>query len=255
MLAVVAGAGGGIGRACARALAVEHDVVLCVDRDEQAAAATAASLNGGTDARSGRPGDEVRAVAFVADAENPEFGASVARRAAEFGSVRSAVYAIAHEEHVPAGQLSRASMMRSLTVGPVAAFEFFRALPPAAGASYVTIGSLHASEPFQNCLGYNAAHGALAQVVRTLAHEWAERRIRVNAVVPGWIATPGEEAFYGADTLAKAAAGLPFGALGRPEQVADAVAFLASDAAAYISGSFLTVDGGLSVSLARLPGI
>ena len=179
----------------------------------------------------------------------------VGAAAAELGPVVCAVYAVAYEEHTPAVELSRESLVRSLSVGPVGAFEFFRALTPAPGASYIAIGSLHETQPFANCLGYNAAHGALGQVVRTLAHEWAERGIRVNAVVPGWIATPGEEVFHGAEALEAAGRLLPFKRHGRPEEIAAAVGFLASEAAGYISGSFLTVDGALSTSLARLRGV
>src|SRR5258706_305233 len=86
--------------------------------------------------------------------------------------------------------------------------------------------SLHADYPFRHCLGYNAAHGALAQVVRTLAHEWAGRGVRVNAVVPGWIRTPGEVALYGDSALDATAAALPFGRFGTAAEVAAAVDFL-----------------------------
>ncbi|MFF1815962.1 SDR family NAD(P)-dependent oxidoreductase [Kribbella sp. NPDC058245] len=241
MLAVVVGAGGGIGGACARTLAQQYDAVLCVDRDLAAARRTAAEID--------------RAVALAADAGEVGFGRLVGDAAAAIGPVGCAVYAVAYEEHAPAVDLSRESLLRSLLIGPVGAFEFFRGLTPAPGASYIAIGSLHETQPFANCLGYNAAHGALGQVVRTLAHEWADRGIRVNAVVPGWIATPGEEDLYGAEQLAAAGRLLPLGRHGRPEEVAAAVGFLASEAAGYISGSFLTVDGALSSSLAQLRGV
>lgn len=249
MLAVVVGAGGGIGGACARVLAEQYPTVLCVDRDLAAAERTAAEITGGEGL------SDRRAVAVLAEAADPDFGRLIADATAELGPVGCAVYAVAYEEHTPAVELTRDSLMRSLTVGPVGAFEFFRALTPAPGASYVAIGSLHETQPFANCLGYNAAHGALGQIVRTLAHEWADRGIRVNAVVPGWIATPGEEVFHGAEALEAAGRLLPFGRHGRPEEVAAAVGFLASEAAGYISGSFLTVDGALSTSLARLRGL
>lgn len=247
-VAVVTGAGGGIGGACALALADSHDRVVCVDRNLDRAEETAAAI--------GKAGGV--AVAVTADAADPEFGERVATAATAAGQVRSAVHAIAHEEHVPALEMSLDSVRLSFTVGPLAAFAMFRALatsptPPPAGAAFTAIGSLHETHAFARCLGYNAAHGALGQVVRTLAHEWAGRRIRVNAVVPGWIATPGEVVLYGEEHLARAGRALPFAALGDVAQVAAAVAFLSSPAADYISGSFLTVDGALSVSLARLP--
>ncbi|MFC9689427.1 SDR family NAD(P)-dependent oxidoreductase [Kribbella sp. NPDC056951] len=253
MLAVVVGAGGGIGGACARQLAEQYDTVLCVDRDLAAAERTVAEI--ASPSAQGADGVGPRAVALAADAADANFGVRVGAAAAEYGAVGCAVYAVAYEEHTPAVELSRESLLRSLTVGPVGAFEFFRGLTPAEGASYIAIGSLHETQPFAKCLGYNAAHGALGQVVRTLAHEWADRGIRVNAVVPGWIATPGEEVFHGAEALKAAGELLPFGRHGRPEEIAAAVGFLASEAAGYISGSFLTVDGALSTSLARLRGL
>ncbi len=261
MLAVVVGAGGGIGGACARQLAEQYDTVLCVDRDLATAERTVQDIAAAERDQAGSPPTIApglgarRAVALAADAGDAGFGRIVGARAAELGPVGCAVYAVAYEEHTPAVELSRDSLVRSLMVGPVGAFEFFRALTPAPGASYVAIGSLHETQPFANCLGYNAAHGALGQVVRTLAHEWADRGIRVNAVVPGWIATPGEEVFHGAEALKAAGQLLPFGRHGRPEEIAAAVGFLASEAAGYISGSFLTVDGALSTSLARLRGL
>ncbi len=246
-MAAVTGAGGGIGGACAHALATTHDQVLCVDRDLERARGTVRAIEAAGGA----------GVAVAADAADPAFGEQVAEAAVSVGRVRSAVHAVAHEEHVPALDLSLESVQRSFAVGPLAAFALFRALvrdgTPPAGSAFTVIGSLHETHAFARCLGYNAAHGALGQVVRTLAHEWSGRRIRVNAVVPGWIATPGETALYGDEHLARAGRALPFGALGDVEQVAAAVAFLSSEAAGYVSGSFLTVDGALSVSLARLP--
>ena len=246
-VAVVVGAGGDIGGACARRLAQDHDVVLCVDRDMARAESTATSLAHGC-----------RAEVLVADAADDAFPDAVRARALTLGRTASVVHAVAHEEHVPAVDVSRQSVVNSLTVGPVAAFCLFRAFVTgdalAAGGSLVAIGSLHASFPFPDCVGYNAAHGALAQVVRTLAHEWAPLRVRVNAVVPGWIRTAGENGLYGADHLDRVASQLPFGRFGSADEVAAAVGYVCSDDARYVSGSFLTIDGGLSASLARLPG-
>ena len=246
-VAVVVGAGGDIGGACAHRLGGTHDVVLCVDRDAARAQATAESVrtHGG------------RAEALVADAADDGFPDAVRAGALALGRTASVVHAVAHEEHATAVDVSRGSVVRSLTVGPVAAFCLFRSFVAgdalAAGASLVAIGSLHASVPFPDCVGYNAAHGALAQIVRTLANEWARRRIRVNAVVPGWIRTAGENGLYGADHLDRVAPLLPLGRFGTADEVAAAVGYVCSEDARYVTGSFLTVDGGLAASLARLP--
>ncbi|GAA4927524.1 NAD(P)-dependent dehydrogenase (short-subunit alcohol dehydrogenase family) [Nonomuraea thailandensis] len=243
-LAVVTGAGGNIGAACARLLRRVADVVLCVDRDEERVAATVSALG-----RQGRM--------LVADATDAHFGTAIARSTALLGRAVAVVHAVAHEDHRSADELALSSLRQSLTVGPVAAFALFQQLKVtgclARGAALTVIGSLHARLPFPGVLGYNAAHAALGQVVKTLAHEWAGDGVRVNAVAPGWIRTGGEVVLYGEERLDQAAAGLPFRRFGTPEEVADAVGFLSSDAAAYISGSTLTVDGALSVSMARLP--
>ncbi|MER7007625.1 SDR family NAD(P)-dependent oxidoreductase [Dactylosporangium sp. NPDC000555] len=247
-VAVVVGAGGDIGGACAHRLAHDHNVVLCVDRDEARAESAAASLL----ARGHR------AEALTADAADEAFADTVRAGALAFGRTASMVHAVAHEEHAAAAGMSRRSVVQSLIVGPVAAFCLFRAFVSgdalAGGASLVAIGSLHASVPFPGCVGYNAAHGALAQIVRTLANEWAPRRVRVNAVVPGWIRTAGEDGLYGADHLDRVSPLLPLGRFGTADEVAAAVGYVCSQDAHYVTGSFMTVDGGLAASLARLPG-
>lgn len=247
-VAVVVGAGGDIGGACAHRLGRTHDVVLCVDREAARAESTAVSVR----AHGGK------AETLAADATDDTFPDVVRAGAFALGRTASIVHAVAHEEHAAAVVVSRQSVVQSLTVGPVAAFCLFRTFVAgdalAAGASLVAIGSLHATIPFPDCVGYNAAHGALAQIVRTLANEWAPQRIRVNAVVPGWIRTAGEDGMYGAEHLDQVAPLLPLGRFGTADEVAAAVGFVCSADAHYVTGSFLTVDGGLSTSLARLPG-
>ena len=245
-IAVVVGAGGTIGGACAARLAASRDRVLCVDVDSgRAARAAEAIVSAGG-----------RADAVAADAARPDFADVVTAEVPGDAAVTAVVHAVAFEEHVPSDKATRQSLERSFAVGPLAAFTLFRGLRAAGrlhrGSALIALGSLHATFPFANCLGYNAAHGALAQVVRTLAHEWAADGVRVNAVVPGWIRTDGEADFYGDAYLDQVAGRLPFARFGTAEDVAQAVEFLCSPQAGYISGSFLTVDGALAVSLARL---
>jgi NAD(P)-dependent dehydrogenase (short-subunit alcohol dehydrogenase family) len=89
------------------------------------------------------------------------------------------------------------------------------------------------------------SRGALLAMVPSLAVELAPRQIRVNAVSPGSIRTPiWDRAGLGADALAAFAERIPFGRLGEPEDVAETVAFLFSDAASYITGQEVVVGGG-----------
>jgi NAD(P)-dependent dehydrogenase (short-subunit alcohol dehydrogenase family) len=99
---------------------------------------------------------------------------------------------------------------------------------------------------------YNAAKAAVVSLTRTLALEWAAGGVRVNAIAPGWIDTP-MNAPEKADPQAEARilAQIPMGRWGRPEEIAAAAVFLCSDAASFITGEVLVVDGGQTVTSAR----
>ncbi len=99
---------------------------------------------------------------------------------------------------------------------------------------------------------YNAAKAAVVSLTRTLALEWAASGVRVNAIAPGWIDTP-MNAPEKADPQAEARilGQIPMGRWGRPEEIAAAAVFLCSDAASFITGEVLVVDGGQTVTSAR----
>ncbi|MFO0909693.1 MAG: SDR family oxidoreductase [Isosphaeraceae bacterium] len=108
----------------------------------------------------------------------------------------------------------------------------------------VFISSVHARIPFTRNVAYNAAKLGLINMACTIAAELLPHRINVNVIEPGWIDTPGERIIFGEETIDQAGSGMPWGRLGRPEDIGKAAAFLCSDDADYITGASLLVDGG-----------
>ena len=112
------------------------------------------------------------------------------------------------------------------------------------GGSLLFITSVHAFIPFADHLAYNTAKAGTNHMAATMAGELGPHRIRVNVIEPGWIDTPGERKYRTEDELREAGAKLPWGRLGRPDEIGKAAAFLCSDAASYITAAVLRVDGG-----------
>ena len=96
-------------------------------------------------------------------------------------------------------------------------------------------------------MAYNMAKAAIDHMARTAAIELAPHRIRVNIVHPGWIDTPGERKFFTEEQIAAGAQTLPWKRMGRPDEIGKGVAYALSDDADYMTGSTLTIDGGVSL--------
>jgi len=112
------------------------------------------------------------------------------------------------------------------------------------GGNITIIGSVHAFIPFATSLAYNTAKAGINNMAYTMAVELAPHRINVNVIEPGWIDTPGERRLCPEEQLKVEGEKLPWGRLGTIEDLGKAVTFLASDAADYITGACLRVDGG-----------
>ena len=232
---IVTGAGGGIGLAIASRLAAEGAKVVVADRNEDKAKTIAKQLlEIGAPAALGA-GCDVSDEAAVAQCCQTTMD--------RFGSLDVVVNNAGVMTFKPIEDLSRADWLEVLEVDLFGAFYFtkqaFRRMQP--GGSIVNVASIHALMTTPNVTPYAASKAALLSLTRSSSIEGKARGLRANAVLPGAIDTPmlweNPNVKSGAETVEP-------GDVGSPAEIAAAVAFLASEDAAFITGSCLTVDGG-----------
>ena len=118
-------------------------------------------------------------------------------------------------------------------------------LEAADGGCVVSVSSIHGVSSHERLIAYSASKAALESMSRTLALEWAPRGIRVNCVAPGYIATEMTAGLQGSERVYRELLDrIPLGRFAQPREIVGAVLFLAGDAAGYVTGATITVDGG-----------
>ncbi len=236
-LALVTGAGQGIGAACADALAQTGATVVCTDIDLARAENTARTIGGTASARQ-------------LDVTN---SAQLNALAGELPPLDVLVCNAGIVSNVAAEEMSDEQWDRVIEVNLSGVFRtcraFGRRMLDKGKGSIINIGSMSANivnVPQPQC-HYNASKAGVHHLTRSLAVEWAKRGVRVNAVAPTYIETPLLHGLESQTGLVERWLDLtPAGRMGKPEEVASIVQFLASDASSLMTGSIVTADAGYS---------
>ena len=243
---VVTGAAHGIGAVIAAAFALQGSSVVLGDLDGDGASATARALPMVSDARAvplrvdlAIPGDCRRLISMAAD---------------ELGGIDVLVNCAGVFARTPAVDMAEGEWRQMFAVNVDGAFHCSvaaarRWIADGRGGAIVNMSSSAATHSSPGVAAYSSSKAALSSLTRSLAVEWAGHGIRINAVAPGHVNVErirqgGAEGRLNLDEFRRA---IPMGRLAEPEEVADAVLFLAGPRSSFITGQVLSVDGGFNV--------
>jgi NAD(P)-dependent dehydrogenase (short-subunit alcohol dehydrogenase family) len=246
-VAIVTGAGRGIGRAIVAQLAAEGAAVAIVEIDETAGKETAAQLSA----------SGARAIAIRADISRfEEIEAAVALSAGALGTPTLLVNNAAFTDSGDLESMKLERWHREIEVNLNGTYHATRAVIPAmqanGGGAIVNIASVNALRYFGNP-AYSAAKAGIVSLTQSVASEYGRHGIRCNAICPGSVRTSNatwvRRQEKDPDVFKKLAKWYPLGRVAEPSDIANAVAFLGSREAAYITGAMLPVDGGLTAGM------
>ena len=233
---IVTGGAQGIGEACVRRFAREGAQVVIADIDDARGAALAAELGG---------------VYLHCDVGNkPQVDALVAQAMAAHGRIDVLVNNAGIFKAADFLDMTEADFDAVLRVNLKGAFlmgqAVAREMARAGKGSIVNMSSVNGVLAIPTIAGYNVSKGGINQLTRVMALSLADKGIRVNAVAPGTIATElaAQAVLTSEEAMARIMSRTPMRRLGEPSEIADTVAYLASDAASYITGEIVVVDGG-----------
>lgn len=242
---LVTGAAGGIGSAICRRFSDEGATVILSDVDATGAEAAAASLRAGGGA----------AEAIAADIAKAEGCRGLVDEVlARHGRIDVLCNNAGINRRGDLLSLSEEDWRLSFAVNLDSMFHLCRAALPgmiaAGGGAIVNTASQWGLHPAPGHIAYNVTKAAVASFTQNLARDYAQQKVRVNAVCPGEIHTPMLEAGVkrSGRTIADLDRLVPFGRIGRPDEVAALVAFLASDEAAFMCGSLVEITGAQAVA-------
>jgi NAD(P)-dependent dehydrogenase (short-subunit alcohol dehydrogenase family) len=245
---VVTGGGGGIGRAVATSLARAGSRVAAIDRDERGLEVTRAELREFGAGHLVTPCDTASAQSVTAAAETIE---------KSLGPCSVLVNTAAVLRPGGLDTLSLAEWNAVLSVNLTGYFlcaqAFGRQMRKPGRGSLVHIASIAGSNAQGHSGAYSVSKAGVIMLSRQLANEWGPQGIRSNVVSPGMVITPMSQSFYDTPGVTeRRAAVVPARRIGMPQDIADAILFLASDRSSYVNGEEILVDGGYANMLMNL---